>query len=240
MPKQAAGFAGRPYIWMDPRGKLLVFLVACFAPLRGMPRPAEALFFTFICLLLLNGKQIALAAKTLAAFAVLLLLDITVGPMMGGGALGVLFLTLTRVARVFFPVMMAGMLIIRTTTVSEFVAAFQRMHVSDKIVIPFSVMFRFIPTVKEEWEAIRDAMKFRGIGINARTVLTKPMMTLEYTMVPLLMSATKITDELCAASLSRGLEAGKKRTCITRIAFGPADWAIALVSAGFLFYALVQ
>lgn len=239
MPRQAAGFAGRPYLWMDPRGKFLVFIAACFVPLRGVPRPVEALFFAFVCLLLVNGRQIALAAKMLAAFAGMLLLDVTVAPLINGAA-GVLFLTVTRVARIFFPVTMSCILIIRTTTVSEFVAAFQKLRVSDKIIIPFSVMFRFIPTVKEEWDAIKSAMRFRGIGISARTVLTRPMLTLEYTMVPLLMSATKITDELCAASLSRGLEAGRKRTCITRLAFGPVDWLITLICAGFLVYVLVQ
>ena len=56
-----------------------------------------------------------------------------------------------------------GYYLVSTTTVSEFVAAMERMHIPQKIVIPVSVVFRFFPTVKEEYAAIRDAMKMRGI-----------------------------------------------------------------------------
>ena len=98
------------------------------------------------------------------------------------------------------------------------------------IVIPLSVMFRFIPTISEEWHSIRDAMRFRGIGISVRSVLTKPMMTLEYTMVPLLMSTATIADELAAASLSRGLDADTKRTSIEDVRLRLQDYLLILFS----------
>ena len=68
------------------------------------------------------------------------------------------------------PGFIMGYYLVSTTTVSEFVAAMERMHVPEKIVIPVSVVFRFFPTVKEEYAAIRDAMKMRGI-----TTLRSPM-----------------------------------------------------------------
>lgn len=88
----------------------------------------------------------------------------------------------------------------------------------------------FIPTISEEWHSIRDAMRFRGIGISVRSVLTKPMMTLEYTMVPLLMSTATISDELAAASLSRGLDADTKRTCIEDVRLRTQDYLLILFS----------
>ena len=57
------------------------------------------------------------------------------------------------------PGFIMGYYLVSTTTVSEFVAAMERMHVPEKIVIPVSVVFRFFPTVKEEYAAIRDAME---------------------------------------------------------------------------------
>ena len=89
--------------------------------------------------------------------------------------------------------------------------------------------------VRKEWFTIgmiliRDAMRFRGIGISVRSVLTKPMMTLEYTMVPLLMSTATISDELAAASLSRGLDADTKRTCIEDIRLRTQDFLLILFS----------
>ena len=74
------------------------------------------------------------------------------------------------------------------------------------------------PTVKEEYTAIRDAMKMRGI-----TTFRNPMKMLEYRIVPLMMSIAKIGEELSAAALTRGLGAPQKRTNICKIGFGPLD-----------------
>ena len=94
----------------------------------------------------------------------------------------------------------------------------ERMHTPQTIVIPVSVVFRFFPTVKEEYAAIRDAMKMRGI-----TTLRNPMKMLEYRVVPLMISIAKIGEELSAAALSRGLGSPQKRTNICKIGFGPMD-----------------
>lgn len=63
----------------------------------------------------------------------------------------------------FVPGIMMGYITVRTTTVSEFVAAMKKLHLPEQIIIPMSVIFRFFPTVVEEYNAIGDAMKMRGI-----------------------------------------------------------------------------
>ena len=54
----------------------------------------------------------------------------------------------------FTPSVVMGYFVVTTTTVSEFVAAMERLHLPQQITIPMSVMFRFFPTVAEEWSAI--------------------------------------------------------------------------------------
>ena len=49
-----------------------------------------------------------------------------------------------------------GAYLIATTSVSDFIAAMKRMHISEKIVIPLSVIFRFFPTIGEENAAIEN------------------------------------------------------------------------------------
>ena len=78
---------------------------------------------------------------------------------------------------------------------SEFIGAMERMHLTEKIVIPLSVIFRFFPTVSEEYQAIRDAMKMRGIRFGGKN----PFLMVEYRLVPLIVSVVKIGDELSAA-----------------------------------------
>ena len=116
------------------------------------------------------------------------------------------------------PGFVMGYYLVSTTTVSEFVSAMERMHVPQKIVIPMTVVFRFFPTLKEEYAAIRDAMKMRGI-----MTLRSPVKMLEYRVVPLMISTSKIGEELSAAALTRGLGAPRKRTNICKIGFGPLD-----------------
>ena len=80
----------------------------------------------------------------------------------------------------FVPSIAIGYFVLTTTTVSELVAALERMHAPQSLVIPISVMFRFIPTVAEESAAIGDAMKMRGVRIGGK----RSAEMLEFRFVP--------------------------------------------------------
>ena len=86
------------------------------------------------------------------------------------------------------------------------------------------VIFRFFPTVSEEYQAIRDAMKMRGIRFGGKN----PFLMVEYRLVPLIVSVVKIGDELSAAALTRGLGAPGRRTNLCRIGFHAQDLMAAL------------
>ncbi|MDR0689398.1 MAG: hypothetical protein LBG08_03895, partial [Spirochaetaceae bacterium] len=45
------------------------------------------------------------------------------------------YLIVVRLARMFLPLYMAALLLIRTITVTEFIAAFRRMHLPDAFII---------------------------------------------------------------------------------------------------------
>lgn len=60
-----------------------------------------------------------------------------------------------------------------TTKVSEFVAAMERVRLPQRVIIPFAVVFRFFPTVLEEYRSIRDAMRLRGVGWRSGPVARK-------------------------------------------------------------------
>ena len=114
---------------------------------------------------------------------------------------------------------MMGYITVRTTTVSEFVAAMKKLHLPEQIIIPMSVIFRFFPTVVEEYNAIGDAMKMRGIRFGGG----KASAMLEYRLVPVIMCSVKIGEELNAAALTRGLGGPVKRTNICEIGFHVQD-----------------
>ena len=117
--------------------------------------------------------------------------------------------------------------VVTTTTVSEFIAGMERLHMPNQITIPMAVMFRFFPTVMEEWNSIGDAMKMRGI----RLCGGKAGSILEYRLVPMLMCSVKIGEELSAASLTRGLGGPVKRTNICNIGIHLQDVFMLLLCA---------
>src|SRR5699024_6252346 len=102
------------------------------------------------------------AARFSITYAVLYGLELTVIPMLTG-MWNFILNAASGIYTHMLPGFVMGYYLISTTTVSEFVAAMERMHIPQKIVIPVSVVFRFFPTVREEYAAIRDAMKMRGI-----------------------------------------------------------------------------
>lgn len=127
----------------------------------------------------------------------------------------------------FMPGIAMGSYLVNTTTVSEFMAAMERMHLPQKLSIPLSVIFRFFPTVAEEYAAIGDAMRMRGIRFGGG----KPSKMLEYRIVPLMVSCVKIGNELSAAALTRGLGAPIRRTNICEIGFSCWDAVAMLICA---------
>ena len=127
----------------------------------------------------------------------------------------------------FVPGGMMGVYFITTTRVNEFVLAMHKMHVSEKVIIPLSVMFRFFPTVGEESSAISDAMRMRKLGL--RYFWKRPVEVIEYRMVPLMMSVVNIGEELSASALTRCLGKDKARTSISDGGFGPLDIILFIV-----------
>ncbi|MCR5272572.1 MAG: energy-coupling factor transporter transmembrane protein EcfT [Lachnospiraceae bacterium] len=210
---------------LDPRTKLLLILMISVFVLGGagglklfILRPILS-FIPFVMLVTSGrvgqGMLYALAYST-CYFAQIVLLPEMTG--MGSAFILIMSGAFCR----FLPGFVTAYFFVSTTTVSEFMAAMERMHIPDKITIPLSVVFRFTPTVMEEANAIGDAMKMRGIGIFGR----KRKKLFEYRIIPMITCSAKIGDNLSQAALTRGLGAPVKRTNICNIGFGFWDAVI--------------
>lgn len=214
---------------LDPRTKILLILTITSVVIGGgngglLPVVKPAL--TAIPLVLfLAEKRWKPAAVYVIVYALAYLGELYLVPLTHG-FLNFLVVACCGMFSRFMPGIAMGSYLVGSTTVSEFMAAMERMHLPQKLTIPLSVMFRFFPTVTEEYGAIGDAMRMRGIRFGGG----KPMKMLEYRMVPLMVSCVKIGDELSAAALTRGLGASAKRTNICKIGFGMPDALAMLIS----------
>lgn len=177
-------------------------------------------------LLFISAKRWKVGFSYITAYVLGIFLQVVLGSKFSGVASYFVILLAGSMTQ-FLPAVMMGYFVIYTTTVSEFIAGMERMRVTPKITIPLSVMFRFFPTVKEELEAINDAMKMRGIGLRSGYVAA----LLEYKFIPMMICSVKIGEELSQASLTRGLGSGKKRTNICEIGFHAWDYAVMVLCA---------
>ena len=149
-------FENKAVIPTDPRTKLFLTVTVSTIMITGgtggfMNFVRPCLMACPIIFLLLSRKWTA-AARFAVTYAVLFALELTVLPLLTGTwnfILGAAVGIYTHM----LPGFIMGYYLVSTTTVSEFVAAMEKMHIPQKIVIPMSVVFRFFPTVKEEYAA---------------------------------------------------------------------------------------
>ena len=207
---------------LDPRTKLLLLLTMSTFVLGGIA--GEKLWFLLPCfcalpfLLLLSARKYKTAAIYFVAYGGAYLLNVFASPHLTGFP-AFLLLGCAGILTRFMPSIMLASYVVSSMTVSEFTAAMQRMHITEKIIIPMSVMFRFFPTVGDEFSSINAAMKMRDIrfgGKNASKMI-------EYRMIPLMTCTVKIGEELSAAALTRGLGGTVKRTNVCKIGFHAQD-----------------
>lgn len=213
---------------LDPRTKLLLIITIAIVLLTGgyggamvVIRPCLAVL---PFLLLLIERKYALGFGYAVVFLVCTLLqEFIIASFSGFGVIvGLMFCGFfLRLA----PGIAAAYYVFTTTTVNDLVAGLERMHVPQAIVIPLSVMFRFVPTLIEEIGAINRAMRMRGVHLGGG----KAFSAVEYRLVPLMMCSVRIGEELSAAALTRGLGAPNKRTTISEIGFHPLDVIVGAV-----------
>lgn len=126
---------------------------------------------------------------------------------------------------------------------NEMLFAFDQMHIPKSFSIPFMVVYRYVPTILQEFKKISESLKLRGLGFSFRN-MKHPLRTVGNCIVPILARSEKIAEELSAASLCKGLNTERKRTCITDVCISWQDIAylaaVVLAAAGVLIFDLMM
>jgi energy-coupling factor transport system permease protein len=203
----------------DPRTKLLLLLEVNLLLFVDRSLVFEVSLVLFCLAVLGLDAQGKTALKWAAFYAVLLVAAFVVEPFKAI-YLATLVDFVAVCVRKVLPCIIIGLWVVRSTKVGEFYAAMLAWRLPQQAIIPLTVVFRYFPTVREEWASIRSAMRMRGITAAA------PLKMMEYAYVPLLLSASSIAEELSAAALSRGIDNPCRHTSLDRIGCKPADAVI--------------
>ena len=221
---------------LDPRTKIIILVILSFMVFNDVSLYISGILvlIPFICLLFSNHKRSALIY--IVVYLLAKYIQIYILPT-ATGLTAIILITFSYTVSRMMPILMMGYYTITTTKVSEFISSMEKSNIPRDIIIPVSVVFRYIPSVFEEIKSITDAMKMRGFGLNFKS-LQNPLKLIEFYMIPILISAVKTADELSAASLTRGLSNPEPRTHLFEVKLTKWDYSLlAITFIGFGIYA---
>ena len=92
-----------------------------------------------------------------------------------------------------------------TTPPGMLSAFFSRTKLPSSAIIGLLVIFRFFPTMKTELRNVSRSMRNRRLT-GFTQVITHPLATCEYVLVPMLLRCIQIADDLSVSAVARGAE----------------------------------
>ncbi len=202
----------------DPRTKIIALFLCVLTATMAPSLPYEFILVFLIAVFGCICKKIRYSLISASFFALFYCFTVYYLSV-GAGMAHTMFVAWMGLFYKVYPCGMLAGIILSTTKVNEFLSAMNKAHVSKKVVIPLAVMLRYLPTIREDWHYIKDAMRLRDVSPSIRGLLTHPGMTVECVYVPLMMAASKAADELSIASVTRGIENPNPRTCLVQIRF---------------------
>lgn len=222
------------YTSLDPRMKLLMLIL--FTTATYISRSTWVLLWDYIIIVALYmiRRLWRGAWRTGILFGSFLILEFLIGFIPHEGtkaALGLIIFFLERTS-IFF---VMGNWMATKLRISDFSTALQNMHFPKGAIITLAVVFRYLPTVSDEFRSIKNTMKLRGIGLTFKNIILHPIKTGEYAIVPLIIRSMKIADELAASAMTRGLDLETKRTSYREIRLRLKDF----VAAGIVVIAVI-
>lgn len=223
--------ASRP----DPR--ILIIQIVVIAVLASIFRNLLALFLLVLIvdILLLFQCGWKVFAKNLIGYGAILLL-----------LLGLQWIYIPVISDLFplflmlmsrlYPAYLAARVLIEKAPMDELLFSLEVWRVPKLVLIPLSVIYRYIPTILKEIGYIRESLKMRNLNSSVWDKLKHPMQYAENFLVPLLYRSEKISEELSAASICKGLSTKRRRTCCTKVKLCKIDilylLCMALIAAG--------
>ena len=201
--------------FLDPRTKILIWLLANVVVFTWSPAVFQLGVMVAYLILFLVERKGTMLGGLLATYLAILAIQYWLLPLLPGSLATVTYFILV------FPCIAGGAYLIATTSVSQFMAALERMGTPRSFSITLAVTLRFLPSLRQDLRHIRDAMALRNIrGFEEK---------LECIYVPMLMGAAQTAEELSESATARGIEYPGKMSSWRPIGFHIQDVVVTLL-----------
>lgn len=205
---------------LDPRSKLLILVIMNLLATFAQDVWIEFAYVFLLALCMVYQRQYKIAIGSVAGYGAVYLL--TVFFVYLGGPVSIVMAAFMAFMRKVFPIFMGAKLLIDSGS-GRVICALQKIHLPKTLVVGLTVCLRFFPTITEEFRAIQDAMRIRGIPFTFKNCLFHPAATTEFVLVPMISRLSLVADELSCAALTRGIESTRERTSYYELKIGFAD-----------------
>ena len=208
---------------IDPRPKLFLFLLALIAGI-GTDSPLILCTFTAVMAVFLYEKQ----WKSLIS-GIFLMSVFYIG-----------YLAYPSVATAFivsfFPrvviVCYAALLLVKEEDASRTLFALRKLHIPEKMIMVFSVIFRFFPVLKKDLGMMSQSLKTRGFFQKFSDKVKEVPEYVEIMVVPMVFRVIRIAEALSASAETRGISLEGKRDSYINLKLKAVDLGFFCLMAG--------
>lgn len=228
------------FLWIRPDLRVLLlaippllFLVNLGGLWRDLAGSARTYLILGIILLPLNALLYSVYAPGDAA-RVLVTLTPHETPLLGRLIItwGALELSVVVYIRLVLMLLTASVFIM-TTSLDQVQALLLKLRFPSFFILTLGFAFRFIPTIAEEAQRIREAQMARGLELQRGWAIRRYWRAIVPLVMPLMVSALRRSLLFAEALEARATFAHPRRTWSIDLAFKPRDVAVALASAAF-------
>ena len=227
---------GRSCRRVDPRTALLATcLLGIAAVISNRPEAAHAACAIGALCALAAGAWRPCIALSAAYGLIAAVMALAEGA--GNTTLVIAVVMLSYMAQKFVVLSLLGISLSKLASMQDLLAALQAMGAPQAVLIPCMVVLRFFPTIRRDASHLMESLKTRRVLAGRGYALRHPALVCELLVVPLLMRSVRVSDELAASALARGLGGPARPTVLNPLSFGVKDavvTALTLASIGVL------
>jgi len=140
------------------------------------------------------------------------------------------FLNGASVAIRIVAILLAFLVVFKTTTNRAVMTALYRLHVSVPFAMVVGITLRLIPQLQAEHAIIIEAQRSRAVEFEKGGLLSRLRKHLAY-IIPLVLRALKITSDLSLALETRAFDPYARRTFSEELEFRASDWILLALMA---------
>lgn len=219
----------RSYRRIDPRTALLsTCLLGIAAVLSNRPEAAHAACAIGALCALAAGAWRPCIALSAAYGLIAAVMALAEGA--GNTTLVIAVVMLSYMAQKFVVLALLGISLSKLASMQDLLAALQAMGAPQAVLIPCMVVLRFFPTIRRDASHLMESLRTRRVLAGGGYAFRHPALTCELLVVPLLMRSVRVSDELAASALVRGLGGETRPTMLHPLSFGARDAVVAALT----------